>query len=137
MNTISNYTRADYVSISGRELTLDRRVRNANMRNLVTEEAARYQSKLFVTTLGRKGACGASKDGSFVETPAFVSRAVDTIGAGDAFLAISSMAVRLDAPDEVSIFLGNVAAALAIQNVGNKKPVTRPELEKFVTSLLK
>ena len=136
-HTISQYGRADFVSISGAELMLDQRVRNANMRVLATEAAARHRSKLFVATLGRKGACGATREGSFVETPAFVSHAVDTIGSGDAFLAISAMAVRLGIPDEVSIFLGNVAGALAVQTVGNQKPVTRQELEKFVTSLLK
>ena len=47
------------------------------------------------------------------------------------------MAVRLGVPDEVSIFLGNVPGALAVQTVGNQKSVTRQELEKFVTSLLK
>jgi bifunctional ADP-heptose synthase (sugar kinase/adenylyltransferase) len=136
-HTISSYSRADYVSISGAELILDTRERDANIRNLVTRAAAKFHSKLFVATLGKKGACGAASDGYFVESPAFVSKSVDTMGSGDAFFAISSMAARIGAPDEVVIFLGNVAGAIASQTVGNKKPVTRQELGKFVTSLLK
>jgi rfaE bifunctional protein nucleotidyltransferase chain/domain len=137
MHTISSYGRADFVSLSRGELALDRRARNANVRNLVTESAALHRSRLFIATLGKNGACGASRDGAFIEVPAFVSRAVDTIGSGDAFLAISSMSVRLGIPNEVALFLGNVAGALAVQTVGNQKPVARGELEKFVTSLLK
>jgi rfaE bifunctional protein nucleotidyltransferase chain/domain len=136
-HTISHYGRADFVSISGGELLLDRRARGANIRALAMEAAARHKSKLFVATLGKQGACGATQDGAFVETPAFVSRAVDTIGSGDAFLAISALAVRLGIPHEASVFLGNAAGALAVQTVGNQTPVTRPNLEKFITSMLK
>jgi sugar/nucleoside kinase (ribokinase family) len=136
-HTISCYSRADYVSISGAELILDTRERDANIRNMVTRAAAKFHSKLFIATLGKKGACGAASDGAFVESPAFVSKSVDTIGSGDAFFAISSMALRIGAPDEVVIFLGNVAGAIAVQTVGNKNPITRQNLEKFVTSLLK
>jgi bifunctional ADP-heptose synthase (sugar kinase/adenylyltransferase) len=137
MHTISCYGRADFVSISAGELRLDRHSRDGQIRSLAIDAARKHKSKLFVATLGKQGACGARLDGGFVETPAFVSRAVDTIGSGDAFLAVSSMAVRLGAPDEISLFLGNAAGALAVQTVGNQKPVTRLELEKFVTSLLK
>jgi rfaE bifunctional protein nucleotidyltransferase chain/domain len=136
-HTISRYSRADYVSISGAELVLDMRERDANMRNLVTRAAAKFHSKLFVATLGKKGACGAASDGYFIESPAFVNKTVDTIGSGDAFFAISSMAARIGAPDEVVVFLGNAAGAIASQIVGNKKPIMRQELEKFVTSMLK
>jgi rfaE bifunctional protein nucleotidyltransferase chain/domain len=137
MHTISSYSRADYISISSGELILDTRDQSANMRNMVMSAAAKFKSKLFVTTLGRKGACAATHGGTFVESPAFVSNAIDTEGSGDAFFAISSMAARIGVPDEVVIFLGNAAGAIACHTLGNKKPITRRELEKFVTSLLK
>ena len=77
-----------------------------------------------------------SRDG-FVVVPAFASRAVDSIGSGDAFFAISSLAARLDAPLEITAFLGNVAGALAVQIIGNQKAIDKPGLTKYVTSLLK
>jgi sugar/nucleoside kinase (ribokinase family) len=75
--------------------------------------------------------------GAFVVVPAFASRAIDSIGSGDAFFAISSLAARLDAPLEITAFLGNVAGALAVQIIGNQKAIDKTGLTKYVTSLLK
>lgn len=136
MNTISKYPRADYVSLSGGELSLDMR-ESGDMQSLVQKAAKRHNSELFVATLGRSGACGAARNGDVFQTPAFVSRAVDTIGAGDSFLAISAMGVRIGIPHEVSIFLGNVAGGIAVQTLGNQEPITKPALLKYITALLK
>ena len=65
------------------------------------------------------------------------SKAVDSVGSGDAFFAISSLAIKLGAPFEIAGFLGNVAGALAVQIIGNQKAIDKPSLTKYVTSLLK
>jgi sugar/nucleoside kinase (ribokinase family) len=72
-----------------------------------------------------------------VVVPAFASQAVDTVGSGDAFFAISALATKVGAPLEVAGFLGNVAGALAVQIIGNQKAIDRQSLTKYVTSLLK
>ena len=69
--------------------------------------------------------------------PAFASKAVDSVGSGDAFFAVSSLAIKLGAPFEVAGFLGNVAGALAVQIIGNQKAIDKASLTKYITSLLK
>jgi len=137
MHTISRYPRADYVSLTERELRLDTRDLKKDLRLLACETARRFHSKALAVTKGRQGACMADSRDGFVVVPAFASRAVDSIGSGDAFFAISSLAARLDAPLEITAFLGNVAGALAVQIIGNQKAIDKPGLTKYVTSLLK
>ncbi|HNS20133.1 MAG TPA: PfkB family carbohydrate kinase [Sedimentisphaerales bacterium] len=137
MHTISRYSKADYVSLTERELRLDSRDLKTDLRLLACDTARRFRSRALAVTRGRKGACMAATDGAFVVVPAFASRAVDSIGSGDAFFAISSLAARLDVPLEIVAFLGNVAGALAVQIIGNQKAIDKPGLTKYVTSLLK
>ena len=98
MHTISRYSKADYISLTERELRLDTRDMKKDLRLLSCETARRFQSKSLAVTRGRQGACMADFEGHFVVVPAFASRAVDSIGSGDAFFAISSLAVRVEAP---------------------------------------
>jgi rfaE bifunctional protein nucleotidyltransferase chain/domain len=137
MHTISRYSKADYISLTERELRLDTRDLKEDLRLLACETAHRFQSKALAVTKGRQGACMSDFDGAFVVVPAFASRAVDSIGSGDAFFAISSLAARLNAPLEITAFLGNVAGALAVQIIGNQKAIDKSGLIKYVTSLLK
>ncbi len=137
MHTISRYSKADYISLTERELRLDTRDLKTDLRLLACDTARRFQSRALAVTKGRQGACMAAADDAFVVVPAFASRAVDSIGSGDAFFAISSLAARLDAPLEIVAFLGNVAGALAVQIIGNQRAIDKPGLTNYVTSLLK
>ncbi len=137
MHTISKYSHADYISLTERELRLDSRELKQNLRPLACETAHRFNSQALAVTRGRQGACLSGPDGAFIVVPAFASKAVDSVGSGDAFFAISSLAIKLGAPFEVAGFLGNVAGALAVQIIGNQKAIDKPSLTKYITSLLK
>jgi len=137
MHTISRYSKADYISLTERELRLDARDLKTDLRVLAADTARRFHSQSLAVTKGRQGACMTNFDGAFVVVPAFASRAIDSIGSGDAFFAISSLAARLSAPLEITAFLGNVAGALAVQIIGNQKAIDKQSLTKYVTSLLK
>jgi len=137
MHTISRYARADYISLTERELRLDARDLKKDLRLLACEQARRFRSTALAVTRGRQGACMSDSNEGFVVVPAFASRAVDSIGSGDAFFAVSALAVRVEAPLEVAAFLGNVAGALAVQIIGNQKAIDRQSLIKYVTNLLK
>ena len=137
MHTISKYARADYISLTERELRLDCRDQTKNLRPLGCETAIRFDSQALAVTRGRQGSCLCGTDGAFVVVPAFASKAVDSVGSGDAFFSISSLAIKLGAPFEIAGFLGNVAGALAVQIIGNQKAIDKTSLTKYITSLLK
>ena len=69
--------------------------------------------------------------------PVFTSEVVDSIGAGDAYLAITAPCVAAGFAADLIGFIGNCVGALAVQIVGNKESVEPTALFKFITTLLK
>jgi bifunctional ADP-heptose synthase (sugar kinase/adenylyltransferase) len=136
-NTISKYKRADFVSISERELRLDARSRTRDIHDVVEEAAARVGCPRMVLTQGRTGClCYHREEGAF-KVPAFTNRIVDRIGAGDALFAVTSLVVAQGAPMELVGFVANAVGAQAVGIVGNQNYVEREPLLKHVESLLK
>jgi len=136
-NTITRYTRADFVSIAEHEVRLEMRDERGNIRDMIDKLGERLDADNFVVTRGSKGCLVRNRDGSMVEVPAFAQTVVDRIGAGDAFLAVTALAARLGASPEILGFLGNTVGALAVGIVGNQKSIERAHLEKYIVSLLK
>jgi rfaE bifunctional protein kinase chain/domain/rfaE bifunctional protein nucleotidyltransferase chain/domain len=63
--------------------------------------------------------------------PAFSNRVVDSLGCGDALLATASLALACGGSLQAAAYLGSVAAAIEIQQVGNQ-PIT---VEKLADAL--
>ena len=104
---------------------------------MVKSHVQRLGASRFVVTRGRKGCITWTRDRGFVEVPALSLNVLDRVGAGDAFFSLSSLVACLGEPGEVLGFLGNAAGGLAVQTVGNAKPVDKLALKKFITALLK
>lgn len=136
-NTITRYSRADYVCISEPEIRLETRDLKNKIRPMMEKISTQLDCAKLVVTRGKKGCIVRSRDGEYVEVPAFAQKVVDRIGAGDAFLSITTMAAYLDAPLELIGFIGNVVGALAVEIIGNQKPVDKMSVVKYVISLLK
>ena len=68
--------------------------------------------------------------------PAFGSRAIDTMGAGDAFLAVTAPLVAAGLDLEAAAFVGNVAGAIKTDIVGHRRHVGRDELLQAIEGLL-
>ncbi|MBV8080629.1 MAG: adenylyltransferase/cytidyltransferase family protein [Actinobacteria bacterium] len=135
-HTISKYRRADYVCVHEGEIRLDARSRRAQIADLVSSLHERLDCDNVLVTRGRKGVSYFRPDGPPATCPAFTSTAVDRIGAGDAVLSLSSLAVASHLPGEMVAFIANVVGAQAVQIVGNREPVSRVGTLKFVKALL-
>jgi len=70
-------------------------------------------------------------------SPAFTDKVIDATGAGDAFFCLASMLLKVGSPPQLIPFLGNLFAGLKTKIIGNKNAVTRSQLMKSVTSVLK
>ena len=71
------------------------------------------------------------------KVPALSSRVIDRIGAGDAFLSLSSLCLAGGISSQVAGFVGSVAAAMDVQIVCNREPIDPVSLKKYITTLLK
>ncbi|MBW1783676.1 MAG: adenylyltransferase/cytidyltransferase family protein [Deltaproteobacteria bacterium] len=136
-NTISKYPRADYVCIAEHELRLETRKHNGSVIPLMHAVARGLSCSQMVVTHGRKGCTVYDREGSAVKVPSFAHNVVDRVGAGDTFLSISSLAAVQKVGNEVLGFLGNVVGSLAVQVLGNKKPINKSSVQNYIVSLLK
>ena len=111
MNTINKWDRdAEYICIDENELRLATSNQFDDIDDIITNNF-NYIDTVAITR-GPYG-CIIYKDGELTEVPAFTTKIVDSIGSGDAFLALSSTMVNQDAPRDIIGFIGNCAGAIA------------------------
>lgn len=135
-NTISRYPHADYICIAEHEIRLEARKLSENLHTLMLDIANKMNCNKFVVTQGRHGGTMLSNN-EFLSVPSFAYNVVDRVGAGDAFFSLTSLAAVINIPDELILFMGNIAGCLSVETIGNKKPVTKSEIQKYITSLMK
>jgi sugar/nucleoside kinase (ribokinase family) len=137
-NLITRYPSADYVCIDAPEARLATGDRMSPIgevaEKIVNEHIA--CGKIIITH-GRNGCVSHERGGEICTIPAFARNVVDTIGAGDAFLAITAPLVAAGGALDQIGFIGNVVGALKVEIVGHRKPVEKSALIKGITALLK
>ena len=90
----------------------------------MAEELVRSGPRLAVVTLGSEGAV-ASAGGMQYRSPTFGIRAVDTVGAGDAFCAGLAVRIAEGAGIEEALRFANAAGALACTGMGAEPSMPR------------
>jgi rfaE bifunctional protein nucleotidyltransferase chain/domain len=136
-HTISKYRRADYVSLAEQELRLDRRDRTGELPDLLGELADDLNTQVATVTEGSRGCMCHGGSADLIRAPALATRIVDRHGAGEAFLAVTSLCAALQLSLEELAFLGNVAGAEAVAVVGNSVFLEDVPFQRHVASLLK
>ena len=87
---------------------------------------------LFIVTLGQEGVVAVKPDGRHIRVPGYQVDLVDTVGAGDTFMAGFLSAYAVDPMDmEAALSRGAAAAALVCSRKGANPPTTI-ELEAFL-----
>lgn len=131
-NLITKYDWADYIVIDEPEARLAAADRTSPIEKVISKLAEGRCQKMIVTQ-GTQGATGF--DGSrFVHVPAMAKTVVDTMGAGDAFYAVTApMSVHGDIED--LLIIGNAAGALKCGIVGHRASVTKADLIQYLEGL--
>jgi len=136
-NSISRYPKVDYVCLAGVEVSLETRMRHAPQQELLGEIASRINCPSFAMTLGKDGSMHYEVGGGFTQVPALATSVSDRVGAGDAFLAITSLMMAQKAPLDIVGFVGNLAGAEMVADLGNRVQISRKSLGRHATALLK
>jgi rfaE bifunctional protein nucleotidyltransferase chain/domain len=137
-NLVTRYPRADYVCIDAPEAKLATGDRYSDISTILAKHLpARIACNRITVTMGHEGAATWAKGKKINRVPAFTKRALDTVGAGDAFLAVTSPLVAVGGPMDLVGFVGNAVGAIKVGIVGHRRSVGRIELIKFVERLLK
>lgn len=136
-NPITKYPRADYICIDEQEIRLASHDRFGNLEDIITNITQKIRNQKTVTTRGHLGCITFEGNNTFFEVPIFSNKVVDRIGAGDAYLAITSPCVAMGANMEVVGFIGNAVGAMAVGIVCNRSSIEPVPLYKYITTLLK
>lgn len=136
-NLITKYPRADYVCIDTPEARLAVRDRFSKIGDIAHMVAREVDCPNIIITHGRHGCVTLQRGDAVHVIPALASRVVDTIGAGDAFFAMTAPLVAAGGALKEIGFIGNVVGALKVEIVGHRKTVEKPALVKAITALLR
>ena len=136
-NTIAKYSKVDLISINGSELQLELRDRNPDYIHIVPKIIQEKNASHAVVTLGGEGLLVFDDKGNFEKVPAFATKIVDKVGAGDSVFIIASLLAKVDAPLKVIGFLANLVAAHEVSQLGHQKSLERSDLLKHAKSILK
>jgi sugar/nucleoside kinase (ribokinase family) len=120
------YAGADYYSLNRTEAELCLHQRDLPLSELVEQSARLLHADAVSVTDGPEGAMVATKGDRFA-LPSLSVSAVDTIGCGDAYFALSSVAICLGLPASVVALVGSIGAAAMTQRRCNESPVTEQE----------
>jgi cytidyltransferase-like protein len=132
-NLVTRYPRADIVCIDELEARMAAGSRDGAIEGVARRLRDALDARAFVVTLGSRGCIALGQDGqSVAAAPLHDPRLVDAIGAGDAFLSYCAPAIAAGLPLDMAALLGNAAGALAVQIVGNRRPVRRQELIDYL-----
>ena len=135
-NTISKYRRADFVSLSEKELRLEVRSRRRETSSIMEEVADKMGCGTILVTSGQKGNQLFSKEEGFSTSPSLSNRILDRVGAGDAVFAATTICVAQGAPVEVVGFIGNIVGAHAVATVGHRTSLDAGLLTQHISSIL-
>jgi rfaE bifunctional protein kinase chain/domain/rfaE bifunctional protein nucleotidyltransferase chain/domain len=136
-HALSKYPAADYMTATETEVRIESRDRHGDLTSLTRELYEKLGCGQLIVTRGKHGCLCCDPREGLVSIPAVAGKVVDRIGAGDAFLSVSTLLAAQRAPLEVVGFAGNAAGALAVATVANREPIDRVAYLRQIESLLK
>lgn len=136
-NVVTNYRRANFISINEPELRLATHDKNSSIEGLTADISQIMNCPSISVTRGVNGVFYFSNSEPSVHIPAFVTNSIDRIGAGDSYLSLSSLCMAKGYPIILSGFLGSLAAAMSVQMIGNQEPIRKGSLIKFLIRMMK
>ena len=123
-NLATRWPRADYLCCQEFEARLATQNRSGPIETSL--EALAKRATRIAVTRGAAGAIG-MENGEITTQPALSRQVVDTMGAGDAFFAVTA-ALAGDLPMAELLRIGNAAGALKVGWIGHRMSVTKSAL---------
>lgn len=125
-NLITKYPRADFVVIDEMEARLAAHDRDSQVEDVIL--ALGYRN--IIVTCGARGAIGF--DGAFERQNALTDKVVDSMGAGDAFLSVTSPFAAAGVAMKDLLRIGNAAGAIKVGIIGHKQSVSKEAVREYL-----
>ena len=135
-NLITKYKNTHFICLDAPEARLATQEKYAEIEYVARKLLNEINTDYLIITIGGEGSICINRKGEINRTPAFATKVVDVIGAGDAFFSLSSLCFALEMSMDLVSFFGNAIGALSVQIVGNKRPVEEYEIKEFIHTIL-
>lgn len=136
-NPVTKWLKANYVCVDAPEARLATQDQSGSIEGVIKDLADRMECQRFIITHGHVGTVTLDANLPCRQVPVFTKEVVDTMGAGDAFLAVTAPLIAAGLDLEAAAIVGNVAGAIKVGIVGHRRSIQRDELIGTVESLLK
>ena len=138
-NLVNKYKKANYVVLDEPETRLALQKKFEDAKTLFLEMKKILKFKIFCISFGSSGAKHFDNKKIFF-SPALTNKTLDTMGAGDAFFAISSLFSLVrdknKTKSELILFTGNIAGAMKTQYLGHSNNIKKLPFLNYAKSLL-
>lgn len=137
-NLITKYNKADFICIDEPELRLATSNNKDDIEKIVTKELInRINCKNITITRGRNGSFSYLNK-KIENVPALISdKVIDTIGAGDVFLVVTSLLYSIKTNQLVTNIIGNIVGALKVDILGHSKSISKSNFFAIINHILK
>jgi len=136
-HSLRKYKKIDNLIINENELRHEMRDKVGNIEKLSLKLIKDLKVNKLTVTRGKNGAILIEKNGKTVSSPAFANKVIDKVGAGDAMLVVISLCMKMKMPSDLVLFLGSLAGATAVENIGNSKFINKNELLRQIQFSIK
>ena len=137
-HTVFKYKKVNTLVINEAELRYELRDKHSEIPKLAKALLKKISAKNIIVTRGIYGSVLINKKNKLViYCPAFDKNNVDTVGAGDTFFGICSLAIGSKLDDKISMMMGAISAGFAVDHVGNKSYYDFQSLRKHLTHIFK
>ena len=134
-NYITKYKNISYFTIDEPEARLAVQKKNDPIADVIKALKEKISFNIGCITSGKNGAY-IFDNNKIYYSPALDSEPVDTLGAGDAFFAISSLFAAVNADPKIISLMGNIAGAIKIKHLGHRKYIDKVTFLNYVKSYL-
>jgi rfaE bifunctional protein kinase chain/domain/rfaE bifunctional protein nucleotidyltransferase chain/domain len=136
-HSLSKYKKIDILVINENELRHESRDKKSNLEYISNLLINKFNIKILIVTRGSEGSILIRKNSKPEYCPAFANKIVDKVGAGDAMLAIISLCLKLKLPDDLTLFLGSIAASISVESIGNSNFIDKKNFLRQVEYAIK
>ncbi|OGV37067.1 MAG: hypothetical protein A2X48_04455 [Lentisphaerae bacterium GWF2_49_21] len=129
------YKRADCFSLDATEISLSAGKRHMDYTSELDNLRKELNANYAWLTRGAIETIAVMSNNLSCACPPFESEVIDTVGAGDAFFSVASLAAASGMSNQQALFLGQLAGAQAVKIVGNTEPISKVKILKSIMSL--
>ncbi len=137
-NFITKYEKSDYMCIDEPELRLATSNNYDGIEKIIKFHLLKkINCKNITITMGRDGSFSHLGSKSLI-VPALISdKVIDTIGAGDVFLVLSSLLYSIKTDQLTTSLISNIVGALKVDILGHSQPISKTNFYSILNHILK